>query len=81
MVRQTAYGYNLTDSLGVDNITVSHYDPHANRFRVHYDFIREGWLYITTFKKYLRRFVPLKDIDGLVKEMKQNLRKEDSGYR
>ncbi len=81
MVRKTAYGYNLTDGLGVDNITVSHYDPHANRFRVHYDFIREGWLYITTFKKYLRRFVSPKDVDRLVKEMKQNLRKEDSGYR
>lgn len=80
MVRKTDNGYNLTDYLGVDNVRVSHYDPRANRFKVHFDLIREQWLHIITFKRYLRRFVPEKDIDNLVKEMKQNLRRQDSGY-
>lgn len=80
MVRKTNYGYNLTDGLGIDNITVSHYDPKANRFRVHFDMIREKWLHIISFKRYLKNFVSPKDIETLVKEMKLTLRKEESGY-
>ena len=81
MVRKTDYGYNLTDGFGVDNQTVSHYDPEAHKFLIHLDFIREEWITTQQLKKALKRFnLSESEATNLVKEMKATLRTKVSYY-